>query len=203
MSAASSAPRLAELETTPSARILDAAERCLRRYGLRRLSMGDVARQAGLSRGSLYRYFADRRALVDAVLERAADRFVASSRPSVARRRTLAAQVAEAAVFIRAHLHDELVGLRLPADEETLLATLLTARTRELVERWTDFWRPFLAAAAVRGEVRSGLDPRRAGEWIVRILLSIAVMPSAAVDLDDPEAVRAFVQSFVVRGLGR
>ena len=185
------------------ARILESAERCVRRYGLRRLSMGDVARQAGLSRGSVYRYFPDRDALVDAVLERAAERFVESSHATVARRRTLAAQVAEAAVYIRAHLRDELVTLHLPAPEETLLATLLTARMQRLVERWIAFWRPFLADAEARGEVRAGLDHGAAGEWIVRILLSMAVMPSAVVSLDDPGALRAFVQSFVVRGLGR
>ena len=52
------------------------------RYGLR-VSMRDVAAEAGLSRGSVYRYFRDRDALVDAVLERTADRFVAAAaRPS-------------------------------------------------------------------------------------------------------------------------
>src|SRR5437588_3389699 len=81
-------------------RILDAAEQCLRHLGLRRLSMGDVASQAGLSRGSVYRYFPDRPALVDAVLERAAQRFVGASTVTVDRRRTLAGQVGEAAVFL-------------------------------------------------------------------------------------------------------
>ena len=84
-------------------RILDAAERCMGRLGLGRVSMADVAAQAGVSRGSVYLHFGDRASLVDAVLARVATRFVASSEVAVRRRRTLAAQVGEAAVFIRRH----------------------------------------------------------------------------------------------------
>lgn len=183
-------------------RILDAAEACVQRLGLRHLSVGEVARRAGVSRGSVYRYFADRDALIDAVLERVAERFVAGSRPAVARRRSLAAQVGEAAVFIREHVDDEQLTLPL-GEEDSILAILLTARSSSLVERWVEFWQPFLARAAARGEIREGLDHQAAAEWIVRLLLSLVLMPSVAVDLDDPEAVRHFVQSYIVRGLGR
>lgn len=183
-------------------RILDAAEACLHRFGLRHLSIGEVARRAGLSRGSVYRYFPDRDALVDALLERVAERFVAGSLPTVARRRSLAAQVAEAAVFIREHVDDERLTLSL-AEEDSILATLLTARSPYLVVRWVEFWQPFLEAAADRGEIRDDLDHKAAGEWIVRLLLSLVLMPSVTVDLNDPEAVRQFVQSHIVRGLGR
>src|ERR1700733_10203427 len=90
-------------------RILDAAETCMSRLGLRRVSMTDVAVQAGVSRGSVYFHFGDRSTLVDAVLTRMATRFVASSESAVRSRRTLAAQVGEAAVFIRQHLGDEVL----------------------------------------------------------------------------------------------
>jgi AcrR family transcriptional regulator len=180
--------------TDTRARLLDAAERCVDRYGLRRVSMADVASEAGLSRGSVYNWFDDRQALVDAVLERTAERFVASSEAAVDRRRTLVGQVAEAAVFITGHLDDEALTLRLPGERESLFATLLTVRATTLVERWVEFWLPRLAAAEHRGEVRPGLDQRRAAEWIVRLMLSFAVMPSATVDLTDADDVRAFVK---------
>jgi AcrR family transcriptional regulator len=163
--------------------------------------MTDVAAQAGVSRGAVYLHFADRGALIDAVLVRAAHRFVASSAQSVRRRRTLAGQVAEAAVFIREHLGDSLMTLRLPADEETLFATLLTSRMERLVEEWIEFWLPYLAEAEERGEIRSGVDHRQAAEWIVRMMLSFAVMPSVSFQADRPQEVRAFVHSFIVDGL--
>jgi AcrR family transcriptional regulator len=184
-------------------RILVAAELCLARHGMARLSMTDVAAQAGISRGGVYLHFADRRTLIDAVLTRAAMRFVATSAESISRRRTLVAQVAEAAVFIRQHLGDGVLTLRLPADEESLLATLLTSRLERMVEEWIEFWLPYLAEAEGRGELRAGVDHRQAAEWIVRMMLSFAVMPGVSFDTDRPDQVRAFVRSFIVEGLGR
>jgi AcrR family transcriptional regulator len=182
-------------------RILVAAEQCLARLGLSRLSMTDVATQAGVSRGAVYLHFSDRGTLIDTVLARTAARFVASSAEPVGRRRTLVGQVAEAAVFIRTHLGDSMLTLRLPADEESLLATLLTSRLERLVEEWVDFWLPYLAGAERRGEIRADVDHRQAAEWIVRMMLSFAVMPAVSFDGDEPEAIRSFVRSFVVDGL--
>jgi AcrR family transcriptional regulator len=197
-----------EVDGAPSApartdeRILAAAEQCMSRLGLARVSMREVAAQAGLSRGALYLHFADRDALVEAVLERAARRFVASSAGVVSRRRTLEAQVAEAAVFIRSHLGDQLLTLRLPADEETVFATVLTSRMAHVVAEWIEFWLPFLRAAQDRGEIRPQVDHRKAAEWIVRMLLSFAVMPAVTFDAERPDQVRAFVRAFVIAGLG-
>jgi len=182
-------------------RILDAAETCMSQLGLRRVSMTDVAVQAGVSRGSVYFHFGDRATLVDAVLTRVATRFVTSSTAAVGSRPTLAGQVGEAAVFIRRHLGDELLILRLPAEGDSLLATLLSAQVDRLLTQWVEFWLPFLHDAERRGEIRPGLDHRRASEWIVRIMLSFAVMPSVTFDMDDPDAVRSFVHDHLIIGL--
>jgi AcrR family transcriptional regulator len=182
-------------------RILDAGEQAVRRFGLRRVSMAEVAELARVSRGSVYRYFPDRDTLVAAVLRRTAQRFVESSAGSVRRRRTLAAQVAEAAVFIREHMRDPSLTLPALGGEDALLATLLAAHVDGLVAEWVEFWQPLLAEAATRGEIRDGLDHREVAEWIVRIMLSFAVMPSVVIDLDDAAAVRRFVQDHIVRGL--
>jgi AcrR family transcriptional regulator len=200
LSSVTAHPTEADLSSPTAARILEAGERCIRRLGLARFAMADVAAQAGVSRGSVYRYFPDRDALARAVVERTARRFVQSSKADVARRRTLAAQVAEAAAFIRRHIRDEVLTLYLPGEGDTLLATLLTTRIEGLVEGWIEFWQPFLAEAERRGEIRKGMDRRETAEWIVRVMLSFAVMPSAVVDLDDHDAVRAYVARFIVRG---
>jgi AcrR family transcriptional regulator len=188
-------------EVSTEERILDAAEACMSRLGLRRVSMTDVAVQAGVSRGSVYFHFGDRATLVEAVLTRVASRFVTSSMSAVSRRETLAGQVGEAAVFIRQHLGDELLTLRLPAEGDSLVATLLSVQIDRLLSEWIEYWLPFLADAEERGEIRSGLDHRRASEWIVRTMLSFAVMPSVSFDMDDPDAVRSFVHDHLIVGL--
>ena len=52
------------------ARILDAAERCFVRAGFHRTTMQDVAAEAAMSPGNLYRYFASKGAIVAGLTER-------------------------------------------------------------------------------------------------------------------------------------
>src|SRR5206468_7580236 len=91
----------ADLMSDTADLILEAAERCMNRYGIA-VSMSDVASEAGLSRGSLYRHFGQRDGLVRAVLARTADRFVAGAAERIDRRRTLSAQFAEAVAVVAA-----------------------------------------------------------------------------------------------------
>ena len=51
-------------------RILDAAERCFVRLGFHRATMQDVAAEAGMSPGNLYRYFRSKDAIVAGLAER-------------------------------------------------------------------------------------------------------------------------------------
>jgi TetR/AcrR family transcriptional repressor of uid operon len=51
-------------------RILDAAESCFVRNGFHRTTMNDVAAEAGMSAGNLYRYFESKEAIVRGLTER-------------------------------------------------------------------------------------------------------------------------------------
>jgi AcrR family transcriptional regulator len=51
-------------------RILEASEDVLRRYGPAKANVIDVARELGVSHGSVYRHFPSKAALRDAVAER-------------------------------------------------------------------------------------------------------------------------------------
>lgn len=63
-----------DLADTPVAdrrtRILDAAQRCFVRAGFHRTTMQDVAAEAGMSPGNLYRYFPSKDAIVAGLVER-------------------------------------------------------------------------------------------------------------------------------------
>ena len=56
-------------------RILDAAERCFVEKGFHPATMADICRQAGVSPGALYTYFASKEALISGLCEREKDRF--------------------------------------------------------------------------------------------------------------------------------
>ena len=56
------------LEAAARERLLEAAVRCIAREGMAGSNVAAVAAEAGVSRPTVYRYFADRQALVEATL---------------------------------------------------------------------------------------------------------------------------------------
>jgi len=56
-------------------RILDAAQRCIERWGPVKTSMEDIATEAGVSRRTVYQYFATREDLITALAVQLGNRF--------------------------------------------------------------------------------------------------------------------------------
>ena len=56
--------------------IIEAAERCVMKTGLHRLTLRDIALEQGGSLGNIYNYFANKEEIVEAIVERETDRFI-------------------------------------------------------------------------------------------------------------------------------
>jgi AcrR family transcriptional regulator len=186
--------------TEAEARILDAAERCIRRYGIRRTSMQEVARVAGFSRAWLYRHFPDKESLVSAVLLRTDEAFWRASRDHIDAEPTLVHQVVAAVSFARAQAPSELFLGLMETEPDTATAMIATGLRMQL-PAMARFWHPYVEAARTRGEVRADLDVARAAEWIFRMVLSVATIPGESFDADDPADLTAFFAEHLVRGL--
>lgn len=185
-------------------RLLAACEVCLRRDGLRRTTMVDVAREAGVSRAALYKHFKDKSTLVLATIAHTDERFWADAHRRVARRRSLVAQVAEAVQLSREQERAVRPGSlmqHLRRTDRDDLAVVLDTGLREVLPAMAEFWRPHLERAVERGEVRADLDVARSAEWVMRMVLSLLTVPGDAVDVDDPASVRAFLDDFLLSGL--
>ncbi len=57
-------------EPSTAERILDAAEEVLRRYGVEKTNVVDIARSLGMSHGNIYRHYPSKQALIQAVAMR-------------------------------------------------------------------------------------------------------------------------------------
>lgn len=134
-------------------RILDTAEEVLRRFGPQKTTVVDVARVLGVSHGSVYRHFASKAALRDAVVERWLARvaeplgvWVLADGPALERLRGWIGALAEA-------------KRRKVLDDPELFATYqaLAVEAREVVaahvDHLTDDVRRILEDGVVRGEV--------------------------------------------------
>src|SRR6201993_5479887 len=96
----SSVPRRSPSEpTAPTStddareRILAAAERCIDRHGIRKTTMDDVACEVGLSRPSVYRYFADRDDLLIELLTRHARALINRAHKAMSRQSSFSDQI--------------------------------------------------------------------------------------------------------------
>jgi AcrR family transcriptional regulator len=182
--------------------LLVAAARRFVAAGLRRTTMEDIAREAGAGKATLYRHFANKDAVIDALLEREAQRFervlehAATGEPDAAGR-IEATFVAAVAFFVE---HPVLTRGR---DEEPgLLLPRITADGGPLVTRGLERFGRLIADGVANGELRA-VDPQAAAEVIVRLVLSYFSLPPMYVRVDDPDEARMFAHALVAGGLRR
>ena len=182
-------------------RILDAGRACFSRFGFRKTVMEDIAREADLSRGSLYRYFPDKEALYRAVSERETRRFLAAAVARTSRLRSLECKIERVALAAMEFLRENPMNAAMAETDPEAFAAAVTTNAQGLLALSVEAIAPMVSDAAATGEVRPGVDPRRAAEWIVRAVVSLVSTPSVTFDRDDPAALGAFLREFLVRGL--
>ncbi len=163
--------------------------------------MTEVAREAGLSRAWLYRQFPDKSALILAALARIDEQFWADAHARVSAARGLSARVAEAVVLSREQRPGALL-IELRTREPEAFAAVMGTGLREMMPGMATFWHGYLEESMLEGEVRSDIDVGRAGEWVMRMVLSLVTVPGHTVDVDDRIAVECFLDEFLVTGLG-
>ena len=177
--------------------IINAAMACFGRHGLTKTTVVDIARAADVSRSTVYEYFQDKSAIVEACAEHSSQRFYREMAKAMGRGESLEDKLTRAAVFVTRARRFVEPETYFDADEVSLL---LTKNAAVLLRECTEFLAPYLAAAKLTGEVRKDLDIVAAGEWFARMLFSLFGTPSSTLDMDDDEIVADFVRSHVVRG---
>ena len=180
--------------------LLAATTETLRRLGPRQFSLTAVAEAAGVSRGTVHNALGRRDHAIKTALDHLASVFIENMAAEVDSKTTLAEQVAAAAMVVCAHRqHSDSVPPR--GINESVVVLLLRNIGDDLMKRSVELWKPRVRAAQRHGEVDGAVDPGRASEWIVRMLLSFELLPPIGVNLDSPRAVRRFVSEHIVAGL--
>ena len=165
---------------------------CIARYGVGKTTIDDIAREAGCSRATLYRYFGGKQDLIAAAVRSEVERITTAARVETG----AAANLEDAAVAI-------LGTAGTAVAEQPALRFVVTNEWELLLPHLTfSGGDRFLAAAgaAIAPSLDRFLVPERAaraGEWIARVGLSLWLSPTAPCSLTDPASLRAYVRSFV------
>jgi len=146
-------------------RILAAAERCIDRHGIRKTTMDDVASEVGLSRPSVYRYFADRDDLLIELITRHARALLDRARKSISRQGSLADQIVEAILYTADHARrDPLTRHILDPDGTSLGKRMVASGASERCR--AEMWDPILDAALANNELPVGLPRSDIHLWL-------------------------------------
>ncbi|GAA4476668.1 TetR/AcrR family transcriptional regulator [Rhodococcus olei] len=134
--------------------ILDAARTCVLEFGVRRTTLAEIARRAGVSRPTVYRRWPDTSAIVADLLTREIGLAMPSPSGAGNMRAQLVLAVAEMADTVRTH---PLFVKILRSDPELLITYIvdrLGASQRAIIEHLV----PVVAAGQADGSIRAG-DP--------------------------------------------
>lgn len=149
-------------------RIVDAALACYSRFGVRKSTLEDIAREAGVSRATIYRYFQNKEALLRVVISQEISRILGRFQVELGSDGPLSHRLAGAILALEEELstHKTLHSV-LELDPELLLPQL-TVEGRASLAMLASLMLPALRAAAAGGEIEpSDLDEK--AEWMVRM----------------------------------
>lgn len=159
--------------------ILDAAGACLERYGLRRTTMTDIAREAGIARSTLYQRVSSVDQAVLGYATRELHRFLDDQRAGddVGTARGLVTSI----VALVRWIWDQPAYSRL-LDETELLVRAVSSR-HPVLDVVAHMLSPALALLIDAGVIRDH-DPDLLAGWIARTIVMVTLAPPAA-DLED------------------
>ncbi|MFI6170031.1 TetR/AcrR family transcriptional regulator [Nocardia sp. NPDC051052] len=183
------------------ARVLDAALLAFLDFGIKRTSMIEVARRCGLSLATLYRRFASKSDLIEALGLRQTREFVeqvdAALQRQVDRDAGAEEQIVELFAAFITGLRDNKLLHRLLATEPELVLPYLTIKAAPVLELGRDYLAEFIARLQQEGKL-AAYDPEPLAEMIARTALSLALTPQTVIPLGDEVAIRRFARDHIV-----
>ena len=181
-----------------TAKVLDAAAEQFRRVGIRRTTMEEVAKSAGVARITLYRRFANKDALVEQVVRREFRRYFDQFLIDVADAADAAERVEIGfASAMRAIRGNPLIGGLLTVESESMVHSIVGDGGRTLTTI-AGFVAGQLRREQRAGNVPAEVDVDLVAELMVRTSTSFLVTPSQVVDIDDEAQLRALARLFLV-----
>lgn len=160
---------IAEIEASTDRRseIVAAARSCFQRWGLAKTTMDDIAKEVGIARPNLYRYFPNKAALASAVSAAESARINEHRRAHI-RIEGPVADLIERSIIMgleQALADDYLTDLMTADNQELVPATIDATDTRY------DYWRPIFDHGRERGELRVDTSDEDLLRWLSSVQL--------------------------------
>ncbi|MFC8529887.1 TetR/AcrR family transcriptional regulator [Nocardia sp. NPDC057227] len=176
--------------------ILEAAQSTFLHFGIAKTTMDDIAKAAGVSRPTIYRYFRDRDTLIAELIRLRSRKLFVRGTKYVLERENFRDQLIDGLIYLVDHgRRDPLIRLIVSPEHMDLAAAVIG--TSQLASNLTlEMWGPILDRARERGELRPEIDNEKACEWLGLVQLILV----GRFDYDDPSdpSHRQMLQNFVL-----
>ena len=179
---------------TVTRRVLEAAKTCCERWGIAKVTIDDIAREAGVSRATLYRMFpGGKDVLYDAMRVQELEDFFTRLTARIEGADGLDDLVTRVVVAATLELRDDQhLALMLASEPGDTLGQLTVEGLPRIIRVATLFLAPMVDPYLPRRE------SARLVELLSRLVISYFLAPSEHVDLGDPESASLFVRTFVI-----
>lgn len=160
--------------------------------------MEDIAREAGIARPALYRYYAGKEALLLEVMVRHIEQRAAELHRRVRRRGPAGPLIVEALRTGIAGGEDGAISETILDEDVVHVTARLVAESDAVFSAMAAYWRPYLEYARDRGELRKGVDLDQAVRWLTFIVFHFLTMPETVPPVDQ---LPVYLKTFVVNAL--
>src|SRR6478735_9677311 len=174
--------------------VLDAAKRCTERWGMAKVTIDDIASEAGVSRATIYRLFpGGKDVLYDALRVRETEEFLVGLRDHVADATTLEELLVRTVVHATRELRaDEHFAVMLASEPGEIAADLTVEGLPRIIRIASLFLCPLVEPYLPRPEAA------RLVELLSRLVISYFLAPSVHVDLGDADSARRFLRTYIL-----
>jgi AcrR family transcriptional regulator len=180
-------------------RLLQATFACVARYGIAKTSVEDVAREAGISRATVYRQFpGGKDQLISETIRWETARFFAELAVAIEDASDFEATLVEAILFARASLKQHAVFQKVLETEPDLLLPRMSVDDRLVRSMVAAFLKAHLEPEADR--LADGLTVDQVADHVSRLLLSF-FNAEGSWDLTDREQVNRLVRGELLTGV--
>ncbi|MGB8858546.1 MAG: helix-turn-helix domain-containing protein [Ilumatobacteraceae bacterium] len=180
--------------TSVELRVLDAAKTCCERWGFDRVTVDDIAGEAGVSRATLYRLFpGGKDVLFEALRLRELEDFFTRLTGQIDGAADLEDLLVRTVVAATHELRDDQhLALMLASEPGDTLGQLTVDGLPRIMRVATIFLVPLVDPYLPRRE------SARLVELLSRLVISYFLAPSDHVDLGDAESARSFIATFIL-----
>lgn len=180
--------------TPTELRVLDATKACCERWGIAKVTIDDVAAEAGVSRATLYRMFpGGKDVLFDALRVHELEEFFTGLTAHVADADDLEELLVRTVVYATTELRsDQHLAIMLASEPGDTLANLTVQGLPRIIR---------MASLFLSGRVEPYLgraQAHRLVELLSRLVISCFLAPSDHVDLGDAVSARAFITTHIL-----